>query len=243
MGELKLLSDIKNDFSDAYIKARKLEKRVYGDGLVRLLPDIPAYHEQFEEWQLRKKAADRFIDYIKNKSVTRILDIGCGNGWFTNQIAKNNYADVFGVDVNLPELEQAQRVFNRHNLFFGYADIFENFATKGFDVIVLNSSIHYFPDTDVVITRLKELLNKYGEIHVIDSPIYANDKKAEEAKQRTIQYYHELGCPEMADNYFHPTINSFNGFEVLYNPSTKAILNKLTRKKDSPFKWLKYASR
>lgn len=238
MNDLKLLSDINSDFSNAYLKARKLEGRVYEDSFVRLLPDIPVYHDQYEEWQLRKKTADRFIDYIKTKSVTRILDIGCGNGWFTNLIAKSNYARVYGVGVNLHELEQAERVFKKENLQFGYADIFDDFTAKKYDVIVLNNSIHYFSDLHKTIERLKELLAPYGEIHILDTPIYSSEKRAKEAEERTNKYYKELGCPEMIGKYFHHSNEHLNGFETLYNPNTKAILNKLTGKKDSPFKWI-----
>lgn len=238
MNDLKHLTAIKNNFSDAYIALRKKEGRVYKDSELVHLPDVDHDHPHFNEWEMRKKSANRFIDYVKNKSVKRILDIGCGNGWFTNLIAKNNYANVFGLDVNLVELEQAQRVFKKDNLFFGYGDIFEKFFTDKFDLIVLNSSIQYFPNLEELIVRLKEILAPHGEIHILDSPIYETDKKALEAKKKTEEYYKSMDAQEMINYYYHHTKSSLEGFKVMYEPM--GTLKKLLGKKDVPFRWYAY---
>lgn len=238
MNELKYLTKVKTEFSNSYIDARNKEGRLYKDSEVIHLPEVDSDHPHYDEWEMRRKSAERFISYIQNKSVKRILDVGSGNGWFTNLIAKNNYASVFGLDVNVDELEQAQRVFKKENLYFGYGDIFQEVFSKKFDIIILNSSIQYFPKVDELLNRLKEILNPHGEIHILDSPVYESEKKALEAKKRTDEYYNKMGVPAMCDNYFHHTKIDLKDFKVMYEPG--GMIKKILGKKDIPFKWYTY---
>src|SRR5215203_4755336 len=92
--------DIKNEtgngsadaeaFEKLYMQLRKKEQRLYTDEEVRNLPQVIAAHPHFKEWQLRKKSCGRLIEYLdqKNKPL-HILEIGCGNGWLSAQLAKN----------------------------------------------------------------------------------------------------------------------------------------------------------
>ena len=54
----------------------------------------------------------------------KILDVGCGNGWFSGQLAAIASAKVYALDLNRMELEQAARIFNLHNLILCYGNIF-----------------------------------------------------------------------------------------------------------------------
>ena len=102
-------------FSEKYLKVRALENRVLSDFQVQQLPDISKEHTLYNEWQLRKKSANRFLRYFAKKTTTQtVLDLGCGNGWFTHIIAEISESNtVFGLDINPLELEQANRVFNK----------------------------------------------------------------------------------------------------------------------------------
>lgn len=235
--ELTYLTPKQNAFEEAYIKAREEENRVYSSDEIRSLPYLNATHDHYDEWKLRIKSTERFIDYIKNKSVNNILDLGCGNGWFTSLIAKNNPAEVLGMDVNDIELRQAFKTFKRVNLTFAYGDVFKADFQQSFDVIVLNSSIQYFENIPVLIERLKSLLVEHGEIHIIDSPLYDTVDQAQKASERTKEYYSKLGFPEMSENYHHHLKKDLEDFEVLYKPSR---LSKIIGKKDVPFGWYRY---
>ena len=119
----------------------------------------------------------RLIHYVNQKKFKTILEIGCGNGWLSNHLAKTK-AEVYALDMNEVELIQGARVYKGiENLNFLYADILNNpFQEKVFDLIVLASSIQYFPDVGRLIQSLQPLLTKHGEIHIFDSPIYQNKK-------------------------------------------------------------------
>ena len=235
------LSKNENPFSSVYLDVRKKEHRILTDEDVKKLPLMVSSNPNHSEWKLRQKSSQRFIDYLKTKpEKLQILDIGCGNGWFTNSIAETSKSsDVIGLDINHMELEQAARVFQKGNLQFVYGDIFqiESKLCNQFDIITLNACIQYFSNFKALISKLISFSKPNGEIHIIDSPFYRKEE-LDKAKKRTKDYYTELGFPEMASNYFHHCFDDLEDFKILYNPK-KNILIKLIRRKDSPFYWLK----
>jgi ubiquinone/menaquinone biosynthesis C-methylase UbiE len=168
------------------------------------------------------------------------LDLGCGNGWFSNQIACISQTQIIAVDVNDDELKQAARVFQKPNLKFVYADIFsqESDDLQTFDIITVNSCIQYFDNLENILRQLKSKLSSAGELHIIDSPFYQQSDIAS-AKERTLAYYQSLGFPEMAEHYFHHTLTNVGAYEIMYKPNRSA-LNKLFRRIDTPFMWLKF---
>jgi len=179
--------------------------------------------------------------YFKEKAFASVLDLGCGNGWFSHRLSKA-VGRVTAIDVNLPELKQAVKVFPSANIDFCYADIFTTDLTGvKFQAITLNACFQYFEDSGSLIQRLKELLTDGGEIHIIDSPFYSPER-VKAAIDRTETYYRNLGFPKMADHYFHHTWNVLEKWdhEVLYSPNS--LSEKLKHKlgnANSPFPWIR----
>lgn len=229
-------SQPKNTFSDLYINVRKKEKRFYSEAEIKTLPNIQKGHPHYAEWQLRKKSSDRFINYLKNKNKPlKILEIGCGNGWFSHLMSIIEKTEVTGLDVTIVELEQAAKVFDKENLSFIYADLFENteLNNQQFDIVVFNSSLQYFENMKELFKVVSPLLSENGEIHIIDSPFY-KDSEIEKAKERTQNYYRDLGFPEMASYYIHHKFSELGKFKMMYKPSLFGILLN-----NSPFCWIK----
>ena len=229
-------------FSVLYTEIREKEGRILGDHEVKMLPNASIDNPNKNEWILRKRSCDRFLNHLKNKTKSKsILDIGCGNGWFSNTMASvSKEYSVIGLDINVMELEQGARVFKKDNLEFVYGDIFklEKDLTAQFDIITLNACIQYFRDVKVLILILKNFLRPNGEIHIIDSPFY-KISEIEDAKKRSLEYYQKMGVSKMGDQYYHHSIESIKEFEVMYHLS-KSFINRLIKKNDSPFMWLLY---
>jgi len=224
-------------FGDLYIDVRYKEKRVLSDGQVMFLPEIEANHIHFNEWQTRKRSAQRLIDYLKAKNKPlNILEIGCGNGWLSSMLLSIKNSKVTGLDVNEPEILQAKRVFQKNNLEFICGSFDPGmFADQKFDVIVFAASIQYFPSVKGVLESAFLCLDKNGEVHIMDTNFYKPNEVANAAK-RTEEYYKMLGYPEMAPHYFHHAINDllpFN-YKILFNP--KRLINKISKK--DPFYWV-----
>jgi trans-aconitate methyltransferase len=176
---------------------------------------------------------------LSGKKISRVLDLGCGNGWFTYQVATHlGNAKVLGGDVNQEELDQAERCFQRPNLSFKPIDIFEFETDQLFDLITINAAVQYFPSIKELLGVIQPLLAPGGEFHILDSPVYENLQAATAAKQRTTDYYAKMGVPMMSEHYFHHTKDDFQSFVTKYQPSRNRLIKKLLQ--PSPFPWLVY---
>lgn len=233
------LSKLQPQFSSIYLDVREKEERVYSDKVTSKLPNTSTAHKYHKEWCMRQKSTKRIKDYLTQKGKPlKILDLGCGNGWFSNQLAEVPNTEVYGVDINDIELEQAARVFKKETLHFIYLDIFsdESRLLNGFDIITINSCIQYFNDFRKTIDVLNSKLNEHGELHIVDSPFYKTEE-INHAKERTLDYYHKLGFPEMAGHYYHHSWNDLFDFDTLYRPQNSKI-KKLLGISDTPFYWI-----
>jgi len=227
--------------TDLYLRVREKEGRLYSDDVLAQLPFVPNTHPLANEWRMRSASASRLTRYLARRSKhLSILELGCGNGWLSSQLSKAGH-HVVGMDQNLHELKQAARVFPQNSkLFFLEADIFSSpFVPETFDVIVLASVIQYFQDLPALLSLLMNYLKPDGEIHIIDSPLYA-DNELENALQRSGQYYSSIGFPEMAEYYFHHSKSDLKTFDVKQLHDTNPFMLHLKHwlgQIDSPFPW------
>lgn len=200
-----------------YLTAREIEHRIISDELLQQLPSPPDTYMHAKEWKIRAVSCRRFLKSLKNQRL-QILDIGCGNGWMSHLLSMGGNT-VTGMDLNITELEQAERVFgNNQHLQWMYADVMHNeITTSYYDLILLAASCQYFPDIVALTNKLKSLLKKGGSIHLIDSFFY-NEDEIHIAKERTVAYYAGIGVPEMSNYYFHHSQNTLKklGFKKRY---------------------------
>ncbi|MGB8193645.1 MAG: methyltransferase domain-containing protein [Chitinophagaceae bacterium] len=226
-------------FQQQYIALREKEMRLYSDEQVRQLPFIGNDHPHYDEWLVRRNSSEKLLKRIrKMKMPLKILDVGCGNGWLSNQLSQVPGTEVTGFDINLVELQQAKRVFQeRDNLQFASNSPFQSMqGEQRFDLILFAASIQYFSSLNAVISEALQKLTPRGRIHIIDSHFYAPEELAA-ARQRTVEHYKSLGFDGLSAHYFHHTLNALKpfNFEIVYNPD--AAWNKLRRKK-APFHWI-----
>jgi SAM-dependent methyltransferase len=227
-------------FEKKYILIRTLENRLYTDDELAKLPEITATHTHYKEWQVRKSSCQRLVRYLSTRRRSpEILEIGCGNGWLSHQLAQIPGTKVTGMDINFTELQQAARVFsNDPNLRFIHGDIDSGIlGERQFDCIVFAASIQYFPSLKKVLFKTLSCLKSGGEIHVLDSPFY-KPENLERAKRHSLAYYTSFGYPEMADYYFHHSIEDLRPFHhvLLHNPHS--VRSRIFGGK-SPFPWIR----
>lgn len=231
-------------FESDYLNVRKSEKRILSDEEVKHLPVLKnSLHTK--EWEKRARSAARLEKYFSSLRSANVLDLGCGNGWFTAILSRNNKLEILGMDINLTELKQAFRVFQKSNLNFCYGDVFlTQFPENTFDYITINAVIQYFEDLTMLIEKLFKFLKPGGEIHFIDSPFY-DQKELLGAKQRTAEYYNAKGFQEIVKYYFHHSWAEIAKFdpEVLYDINSKSRILRLFEKPDMPFPWIKITKR
>lgn len=236
------ISEVNKELEVDFNNLKKREGRNYSEDEIRLLPFASSKNPHKEEWNFRAKSFMRFRTHLSGKRGSlQILDLGCGNGWFSAQLEKNFKHHYYCVDINLPQLLLGAKIFNSENLKFILADIFEiSFPRSSFDLVIFNSSIQYFKDLRILMREMFYLLKSDGEIHLINSPIYFQSELDHE-KTRSANYYNSIGFKKMNEKLFHHTYESLNdyNYKILYNP--KSITNRVINfafSKDSPFPWI-----
>ena len=224
----------------AYVTSRKREGWFYDDENVRQLPFSGFAKEHAKIWGWRQHSIRRLVAHVRevfgNRPIS-VLDVGCGNGWMTHFLASElTSAQLFGVDVNIVELEQADRVFSRANLKFGYADVLsEDLPAHSFDLIILAGSAQYFADIKVLQQSLLRLLATDGEAHIIDTNFYRDTNSQKSAKLASAEYFTKQGTPEMIPFYHHHLFSDWMGIDLNSSWFTR-ILQKLGIL--SPFPWM-----
>lgn len=233
-----------NAFEKTYIALRQKEGRAYNEKEIAILPVVASSHPYYKEWKIRETSCNKLLKYVKGKgNVCDILEVGCGNGWLSAQLSAVTSGEVTGLDINTVELEQAKNVFQwKYNLNFTKGDIRSGvLADQKFDLIVFAASVQYFESLKEIINTALQYLTLQGEIHILDSYFY-KEKEIAAARQRTKEYFDDLGFPEMAHFYFHHSIDDLETFpfSILYNPNSR--INKLLFRKN-PFHWIAVKNR
>lgn len=211
-------------FAEQYSQLRKKENRFYTDEELLHLPKLSKTHPHYKEWLSRKDSCRRLIRYLsKKQQPLHILEVGCGNGWLSAQLAGIKNAVVTGTDINKEELEQARRVFaGKSNLSFTMGEPGKDILPgQHYDVIVFAASMQYFPSVKKTAAAAVSHLTLMGEVHILDTAFY-NRKQVLAAGVRSREYFTGLSFPQMAEYYFHHCIDTMHHFEhrLLYNPGS-----------------------
>jgi ubiquinone/menaquinone biosynthesis C-methylase UbiE len=222
-------------FEKKYITIRDLESRLYADDELIKLPDLPMEHPHYKEWQARKRIVNRLYRYLANRHRSlEILEVGCGNGWLSRQMAEIPGAKVIGLDINFTELQQAARVFSDDpNLSFVHGDIRSGILSgRRFDCIIFAASIEYFPSLKKIIHACLSILKPNGEVHLIDTRFH-KPAELERARKAMLAYYSSFGYPEMADYHYHYCLHDLKSFHyhILHNPHS--IRNRFAKNKNT----------
>ena len=99
------------------------------------------------------------VELLAPQPGERILDLGCGTGHLTNQIAAAG-AEVIGVDKSQSMIDEARRLYP--DLRFEIADAADFQFDKSFDAVFSNAAIHWMKDQPAVARRIWEALRIGG---------------------------------------------------------------------------------
>ena len=228
------------DFTAAYLRVREKEGRVLSDAQLLKLPRFEGDSALQKEWLLRADSAQRLLKILHKEfpNGANLLDLGCGNGWFTKTLVNAGF-NATGIDVNLPELEQAARVFKHKNVSFVFADVFELEPEEAFDVVIISAVLQYFPSPKALFKRLFEVNPALKKIYILDTNFYSEAEKPE-AKKRSENYYAQHGETAMAQHYHHFSVEDLGkNAKAISSPKPK-LMRKLIG--GSPFAIIEVSS-
>lgn len=99
-----------------------------------------------------------FVDNIEVNDA--VLDIGCGNGALTYDIARKARR-VVGIDLNKRNIEIAQSRFARENLEFIYGDALTSLPGENFDVVILSNILEHIERRIEFLETLQKRVPKF----------------------------------------------------------------------------------
>lgn len=94
-----------------------------------------------------------------------VLDIGCGDGFFTNHFLSAQCAEVDAIDIDPVAIREAKRHNAKTNITYRLCDaVKEPFPRKTYDVIVWNGALGHFTTADakIVLEKITTALSSNG---------------------------------------------------------------------------------
>lgn len=96
----------------------------------------------------------------------RILDVGCGRGWYSKVLADLlPESEIYGIELNEKYLQIAKKVALRRNTHFVKGDAHHMpFQDKYFDAIICSEVLEHVLHDEIVVSEMKRVLAKGGII-------------------------------------------------------------------------------
>lgn len=103
--------------------------------------------------------------HVEGHAITRILDLGCGTGRFTEALAARFNADVIGLDPSLKMLEVARKKQRDERVQYqlGNAEAIP-LASENVDLVFMSMSLHHFSDMTVAARECRRVLRNNGYV-------------------------------------------------------------------------------
>jgi len=144
-----------------------------------------------------KKRIEKTLDHLNTGM--RILDLGCGDGWFTKYLISKGY-DCVGVDTNIE---------NKHPFYRGTADKIP-FSDKYFDCIIMFEVIEHIQPS--CYNEINRVLKEHGKL-VISTILPESDK-----------FVHFLSRIQIVDPYVTPHINLIHIEKLPWKMISKSMI-------------------
>jgi len=109
------------------------------------------------------------------KSGGKVLELGCGHGYLTLELARNGL-DVVGIDLSPKSIAYAKKFADENPFKEGFGsldykcgDILSiDLGTEEFDTVVFFGTLHHMPDADLVLSKVSRALKPNGNLIVCE---------------------------------------------------------------------------
>src|SRR5262245_8489048 len=142
----------------------------------RMLPVVVQYHPRAAEWRVRRESYAHFQQRALPgvwQGPIRALDLGAGSAWLSHRLASYGHHAV-AVD-RLDDDADGLGACRHYPVAFAVVQAdFDAlpFEPAQFDVVILNSSLHYSQDPGATLSEAKRMLVTGGALVVMDSPMF-----------------------------------------------------------------------
>lgn len=98
-----------------------------------------------------------FLDNVESNDI--VLDIGCGNGALTYDLARK-VKRVIGIDLNKENIRIAEEKYSAPNIKYMVGDVTENLPDKKFDTIILSNVLEHIENRIEFLKKIKKMTPK-----------------------------------------------------------------------------------
>lgn len=150
---------------------------------------------------------ERLYNYCFEKRNVRILDVGCGEGEFIEDLFKifEDYDSIYAIDVDKDIVNRINDKYSSRNVKALEANI-ENlpFESEYFDIVSISRTLHHLPNAGLSLLEAKRVMKKDGYL-IINEMIYDNQSLRQEV---FMEIHHFKGDVDMIlGNYHHNTLS------------------------------------
>lgn len=161
------------------------------------------------------------VELLEPKPGERILDLGCGTGHLTAQLAAAG-VDVVGIDQDPAMIDEAKRNFPA--LRFEQADAREFAFTEPFDAVFSNAVLHWVRPPEAAIRCIHRALKPGGRF-VAEFGGQGNVGRIVAALRGTIGQFAGEGAEKLLPNWYYPSVAEYTGLlEAAGMETTTALL-------------------
>ena len=143
----------------------------------------------------RLKECQTVLQWLDPKPRERILDIGCGDGFYDRKIAKHG-AKVVGIDISTKGLETARHKNAVEGVEFHHMNAEElDFPEGSFDKVVSFCVIEHFNDDDKVLAGIARVLAPGGRLvfsaDSLSNPEITSDEREHHRRRYAVNNFYE----------------------------------------------------
>ncbi|MGE5191659.1 MAG: class I SAM-dependent methyltransferase [Deltaproteobacteria bacterium] len=162
----------------------------------------PNHYDQSHSFVWKLGAA--LLELLEPKPGERILDLGCGTGPLTAQIAAAG-AEVVGIDSSPEMIDQARRSFPQ--LYFDVADARTFSLSEQFDAVFSNAVLHWVKEPELAVSRIRAALKPGGRF-VAEFGGRGNTRQLVAALKRQAAAF---GITDYEAPWYYPGIAEYSG--------------------------------
>ena len=114
-----------------------------------------AYDNGLHTKHRHTKYHDFFVEHINPGE--KVLDIGCGNGALTYNVAeKVQNVEVLGIDLSSENIAVACEKYGRQNINYIVGDVLMDgtLTANHFDVVILSNVLEHLPDRSIFLSKV-----------------------------------------------------------------------------------------
>jgi ubiquinone/menaquinone biosynthesis C-methylase UbiE len=159
----------------------------------------------------------------------KVLDIGCGEGFITNEIKKTFPSfDVYGLDYAVSAIKYAHKNFTDVNFIVANA-YHPPYQDHSFDIVICNNLYEHVPDPLYLLKQMGRVLKPNGVIIISTPSRYRLSNIQNIILGRGVKFMSKLHVTEYTVGQVHEQLN-FGGYDVLKSYSPPIKERKLTRR-------------